>query len=461
VTPSGPGKAGADRRRGILMIVENLPVPFDRRVWSEATTLRDAGYEVTVICPKGVEARESYVELHGVHIYRHPLPIEAKGAIGYVLEYASALFYEFVLAGWVLCRRGFDVIHACNPPDTIFLIGGFFKLLLAKKFVFDQHDINPELYQAKFGRKDFFYRLLTTLERLTFRIADISIATNQSYRRIAIERGGMPPERVYVVRSGPRLDWLIDMPAVPALRCGRRYLVGYVGVIGGQEGLDLLIEAVKYIVKTRRRDDIQFRVIGDGPALAEMIALAEQSDVSEFVTFTGRLPDRDVLEMLNTADVCVNPDRVNEMNDKSTMNKIMEYMALGRPIVQFDVIEGRISALDASLYAKPNDAIDFAERILTLLDDPERRQSMGAFGRERVREVLSWEHQAPRLLEAYASLFASTGAANSSLASLAPPAPPASLSVPSMAEGTRPNALAAALPANPEQRLPVVLAPRQ
>ena len=394
-----------DRPPRVLIIVENLPVPFDRRTWAEATTLQKAGYEVSVICPRGAGAEESYVQLSGVHIYRHPQPIEARGLLTYPLEYASALFYQLVLTWWIFLRRGFDAIHACNPPDTIFLIGGFFKLVFGKKFIFDQHDINPELYVAKFGRKDLAYRIILGLERWTFRTADISIATNLSYRRIAIERGGMPPERVFVVRSGPRLEWLVDVPPVEELRCGRRFLVGYIGVIGDQEGLDLLIEAARYTVEQRGRTDVQFRVIGDGPALKSMIALAERLGVIDYMTFAGRVPDRDVLQMLCTADVCVNPDRVNEMNDKSTMNKIMEYMAMGKPVVQFDVTEGRFSALDASLYAKPNDPADFADKILELLDDPQRREAMGEFGRARARTVLSWEQEAPQLLQAYASIL--------------------------------------------------------
>jgi glycosyltransferase involved in cell wall biosynthesis len=392
-------------RPRVLIIVENLPVPFDRRTWAEATTLQKAGYAVTVIGPKGPGALETHIELEGVHIYRHPQLIEARGGLGFALEYASALFYQFALACWIFCRHGFDAIHACNPPDTIFLIGGFFKLVFGKKFVFDHHDINPELYEAKFGRKNFVHGILCVLERLTFRTADISIAPNLSYRRIAIERGGMPTERVFVVRSGPRLEWLADVPPVERLRCGRRYLVGYIGVIGDQEGLDLLIEAVRHLVQERGRTDVHFRIIGDGPALKSMIELAKHVGVSDYMSFAGRVPDRDVLDTLCTADVCVNPDRVNEMNDKSTMNKIMEYMAMGRPIVQFDVAEGRYSALDASLYAKPNDPVDFADKILTLLDDPDRRHAMGEFGRVRARTVLSWEQEAPRLLKAYATIL--------------------------------------------------------
>lgn len=403
------GRPSAEPGR-VLMIVENLPVPFDRRVWSQARTLRRAGYEVSVICPKGRDATEGYAEIEGIHVYRHPQPFEAKGALGYPLEYLCALAFEFCLAWRVFLTRGFDVVHACNPPDTIFLVGGFFKLFGAR-FVFDHHDINPELYEAKFGRRDVFHRLLVWLERMTFRTADLSIATNESYRRIAIERGGMPPEKVFVVRSGPDLARLERLPPQPALKHGRAHLVGYVGVIGQQEGIDLLLEAVRCLVTRLGRRDIHFAIVGGGPVLEDMRALAARLGVADYVTFTGRVSDRRLLEVLNTADLCVNPDRANAMNDKSTMNKIMEYMALGKPIVQFDLAEGRFSARDASLYARPDDPADLAARIAELADDPERRRAMGASGRRRVVESLAWEHEAPKLLAAYEALLGGAPAA--------------------------------------------------
>jgi glycosyltransferase involved in cell wall biosynthesis len=303
-----------------------------------------------------------------------------------------------------LFTRGFDVVHACNPPDLFFLIGGFFKLL-GKKFVFDHHDINPELYEAKFGRRDFFWKLMVALERWTFKTADVSIATNESYRRIAIERGGMDPERVHVVRSGPSLERLRILPPDPPLRKARKHLVGYVGVMGKQEGIDLLLQAVRAIVHDHGRHDIQFGLVGGGTSLAELKALAAQLQVEEYVTFTGRVPDAELLAMLNTADVCVNPDIANEMNDKSTMNKIMEYMALAKPIVQFDLTEGRFSAQEASAYAKRNDPADLAAKIVELIDDPARREAMGAFGRRRVENELEWRFEVPKLLDAYASLW--------------------------------------------------------
>lgn len=393
-----------NKPRKVLIIVENLPSPFDRRVWQEATSLKAAGYVVSIICPTGKGYEKKYEVIDGINIYRHNLPLEAEGALGYLLEYSTALFWEFYLSWKVLFKHGFDVIHACNPPDNIFLVGGFFKLL-GKKFLFDHHDINPELYEAKFGRRDFFYKIMLLWERLTFKFADVSIATNESYKKIAIERGGMDPDKVYVVRSGPKLDRLKIIPPQEKLKCGRDYLVGYVGVMGAQEGIDHLLQAVDYIVHTKKRHDVHFGLVGGGTSLDEMKKYAESLNVSEYVTFTGRVPDQEMLEMLNTADVCVNPDIANEMNDKSTMNKIMEYMALGKPIVQYDLTEGRYSALDASLYAENNNIQDMADKILVLLDDQKMRINMGEYGRNRVVNELSWSFEEPKLYRAYDDLF--------------------------------------------------------
>jgi glycosyltransferase involved in cell wall biosynthesis len=391
-------------RQRVLILVENLPVPFDRRVWQEACTLRDAGWVVSVICPTGKGFEKRYELIEDVAVYRYRLPIEASGALGYALEYGVALFWSFLLSLRVLATRGFDVIHACNPPDLFFLIGGFYKLF-GKKFVFDHHDLNPELYEAKFGRRDFFHRLLLKLERWTFRTADVAIATNESYRDIALERGGMAPERVFVVRSGPSLERLKIQPPEEKLKQGRRHLVGYVGVMGRQEGIDLLLHAARVIVHCYAREDVHFGLVGGGTSLEELRELAQELGVAGNVTFTGRVPDAELLAMLNTADVCVNPDRACALNDKSTMNKVMEYMALGKPVVQFDLTEGRRSAGDASLYAKPDDAVDLAAKLVELLDDPQRREYMGRVGRARIERSLEWRHQAPRLLAAYKALW--------------------------------------------------------
>ncbi|MEJ0038421.1 MAG: glycosyltransferase family 4 protein [Gammaproteobacteria bacterium] len=390
--------------RRVLIIVENLPCPFDRRVWQEARTLAGAGYVVSIICPKGKGYEKGYEEIDGIAIHRHSLPVEADRWYGYAVEYLWAFFAQMFLSMRVLVGRGFDVIHACNPPDTIFLVAWFYRLF-GKKFLFDHHDINPELYEAKFGRRDIFYKLMVLLERVTFKTASVSIATNESYRRIAIERGGMPPEKVFVVRSGPSLDRLRILPPSPALKQGRTYLVGYVGVMGRQEGIDLLLHSVRHIVHGKGRQDVHFGLVGGGTELDALKAMALELGVADHVTFTGRVPDAELLAMLNTADICVNPDVANEMNDKSTMNKIMEYMALGKAIVQFDLTEGRFSAQEASLYARGNDPVDMADKILSLLDDEDRRRSMGNVGRLRVANELSWDHEVPKLLGAYEAVF--------------------------------------------------------
>jgi glycosyltransferase involved in cell wall biosynthesis len=387
----------------VLILVENLPSPFDRRVWQEAGALRDAGYTVSIICPTGKGYEKKFEEIDGIAIWRYNLPMEAEGALGYLVEYSVALFWSFVLSWRVLFTRGFDVIHACNPPDLFFLIGGFFKLL-GKKFVFDHHDINPELYEAKFGRRDFFWKLMVALERWTFKFADVSIATNESYKRIAVERGGMDPAKVFVVRSGPSLERMKILPPDSSIKHGRKHLVGYVGVMGKQEGIDLLLQAARIIVRDMQRDDVHFGLVGGGTSLEELKRLAEELGIDDYVTFTGRVPDAEMLAVLNTADVCVNPDIANDMNDKSTMNKIMEYMALGKPIVQFDLTEGRFSAQDASLYARKNDPASLAAKIVELLDDPQRRADMGAYGRRRVENELEWKYEVPKLLAAYAAL---------------------------------------------------------
>lgn len=388
----------ADRK--VLIIVENLPVPFDRRVWQEARALKAAGAEVAVVSPTGKGFTETYECLEGIHVYRHPLPVEANSAAGYAREYGAALYHQMRLAFKVWRTHGFDTLHGCNPPDLIFLIALPFKLM-GKRYVFDHHDINPELYEAKFDRRDIFWRLMRLFEWLTFKTANVVISTNESYKRIAIERGGKRPDDVFVVRSGPDLSRVRHAEPNAALRKGRRHLVGYVGVMGEQEGIDLLLEAARHIAHDLGRDDVQFCLAGAGPSLESLKADAVRLGVADAVTFMGRVPDAELFEMLSTADVCVNPDRVNPMNDKSTMNKILEYMALGKPIVQFEVTEGRVSAGEASLYAKPNDPKDFAEKVLELLADPAACARMGAFGRHRVETQMAWTYEVPNLIAAY------------------------------------------------------------
>ena len=389
----------------ILIVVENLPVPFDGRVWKEALSLRKAGYEVTVLCPKGKGYERGHEVLEGVCIYRHPMPKEGNTPAGYLWEYGSALCWEFLYSWWIYLRRGFHVMQGCNPPDNIFLIALPFKLL-GVKYIFDHHDANPELYFSKYEKKGFFYRAQVWLEKQTFRFSDVAMSTNESYKELAVTRGGLAPEDVFVVRNGPDLETFRAVPPNPALKYGKPYLVGYVGTMSIQEGLDILLDAALYIRNSGRRD-VHFTCVGGGPGLAGLRQMVKDKNLEDTVNFTGRVSDQQLLDILSTADVCVNPDKPCTMNDISTMIKIMEYMALSKPIVQIDLKEGRRSAQDSSLYSDNHDLVpDFAAKILWLLEHPEERRKMGEFGRRRVENELAWEYSVANLLAAYQRAFA-------------------------------------------------------
>ncbi len=328
------------------------------------------------------------------------MPEEASTPLGYLREYGSALFWEFVYTWWVYLRHGLHLIQGCNPPDDIFLIALPLKLL-GIKYIFDHHDANPELYLSKYGKRDIFYKIQVWLENLTYRFSDVVMATNRSYRDLAITRGGLDPEDVFIVRNGPDLKTFKPVPPNSALKQGKPYLVGYVGTMSLQDGLDILLDVALHI-KNSGRHDIHFTCIGGGPELAGLRKMAQEKGLDDTLNFTGRIPDEQLLEILSTADVCVNPDRPCLMNDISTMIKIMEYMALSKPIVQFDLKEGRFSAQEASLYAdNQKGAPDFAAKILWLLDNPGERKRMGEFGRRRVEQELAWDYSVGSLLAAY------------------------------------------------------------
>jgi glycosyltransferase involved in cell wall biosynthesis len=391
-------------KKKILIIVENLPVPFDTRVWKEAASLHANGYDVTVLCPRGKGYTRKHEIIDGIHIYRHPMPKEGDSPFGYLYEYGSALFWEFLYAWWIFLRHGFHVIQGCNPPDDIFLVALPFKIL-GVKYIFDHHDANPELYLSKFDRKDAFYKVQVGLEKMTYRFSDVVMATNNSYRELATTRGKLPPEDVFVVRNGPDTRTFNAVAPKPELKYGKRYLVGYVGNMSTQEGLDILLDAALHI-RNLGRHDVHFTCVGGGPGLGKLQQAVRDKGLQDTVNFTGRISDQELLDILSTSDVCVNPDKPCEMNDISTMIKIMEYMALGKPIVQFDLKEGRFSAMDASLYAhNASGAEDFAAKILCLLEDCATRTRMGEFGRRRVEEVLAWDHSVPNLLAAYQRVF--------------------------------------------------------
>jgi len=391
-------------KKKVLIIVENAVVPPDTRVWKEACSLRENGYEVTVLSPRGKGYERGHEVLDGIHIYRHPTPKEGNSSFGHLFEYFSALLWEFLYAWWIYLRRGFQVIQGCNPPDDIFLVALPFKLL-GVKYIFDHHDACPELYLSKYSDPGLFYKVQVWLEKMTYRFSDVVMATNCSYKELAINRGGMDPADVFVVRNGPDLKTFKAVTPKPDLKYNKPYLVGYVGNMGSQDGLDILLDVALHIKNMGRRD-IHFTCVGGGPAVPGLRQMVLDKNLQDMVNFTGRIPDEELLDILSTADVCVNPDRPCEMNDISTMIKIMEYMALAKPIVQFDSKEGRFSAMDASLYADPRNQVDdFAGKILGLLEDEDERRKMGAFGRNRVEEELAWEHSVPNLLAAYERAF--------------------------------------------------------
>lgn len=391
-------------KRKILIIVENLPVPFDTRVWKEACALQESGYQVTVLSPRGKGYTKHHEVLSGVHIYRHPMAAEAASPLGYLWEYGCALFWEFVYAWWIFLAQGFHVIQGCNPPDDIVLVALPFKLF-GVKYIFDHHDANPELYLSKYERKDLFYRIQIWLEKITYQFSDVVMATNESYKELAVQRGRRSAADVFVVRNGPDLDKFKLVPPQPALKFGKPFLVGYVGTMSIQDGLDILLDVASDI-KARGRNDVHFTCVGGGQGLAGLRRMVTAKGLEDTVTFTGRIPDLELLGILSTADVCVNPDKPCEMNDISTMIKVTEYMALGKPIVQFNLREGRFSAGEASLYSDNHDGgKDFANKILWLLDNPEERKKMGEFGRKRVEQELAWKFSVRNLIAAYDRAF--------------------------------------------------------
>jgi glycosyltransferase involved in cell wall biosynthesis len=396
------------KSRKILIIVENLPVPFDSRVWKEALALRRAGYGVAVLSPRGNGYTQTHEVREGIHIYRHPMPKEGNTPFGYVWEYGCALMWEFLFAWWIFFTHGFRVIQGCNPPDDIFLVALPFKLF-GVSYIFDHHDANPELYLSKFELRDSLFKIQLWLERMTYRTANVIIATNESYRGLALSRGGHRPEDVFVVRNGPDLATFRLVPPKPALKYGKDYLVGYVGTMSVQEGLDILIGVAENI-SGRGRSDVHFTCVGGGPGLPALQQMVKDRDLGDMFNFTGRVPDADLLDVLSTADVCVNPDKPCEMNDISTMIKIAEYMALAKPVVQFNLKEGRFTAGDASLYSDGENLVaDFADKILWLLDHPEDRKRMGAIGKKRVEEHLAWEYSESNLIAAYERAFEKQG----------------------------------------------------
>lgn len=382
------------------MIVENNTVPFDRRVWHEATALRDAGHRVTVIAPRSKRARRFSEVIDGIRVMRHPRVIEAARPWQYAIEYPNAILWEMALSLLAIVSVGVDVVHIANPPDAAFVLTPLFRLAGAR-VIFDQHDLSPEIYEEKFGRRGLVWRLLVAFERASYRAADIVITSNDSMKRTATGRGGKESADVFVVRNGPNLELFRSLGETHTPGNGHKHTVCYMGIIGEQEGLDSYLRVIDNIVHKKGRTDTEFLVVGDGTGLRALKEQTERRRLTEHMRFTGYLSGDDLIETLGGTDVCVVPERATPLTEQSTLVKTMEYMAMGKPVVQYDLEEARITSGDTALYASRNDEEDMANKIVYLLDHPDQREELGARAARRVREKLAWNHQVSSLLRAY------------------------------------------------------------
>lgn len=381
----------------VLIVVQNLSVPLDRRVWLECQALVAAGHQVSVICPRD-EGQPAHRTLDGVRIHTYRPAPARRGVLGYVVEFAWSWLRTAALSVHVARHEGFDVLQACNPPDTYWLLGRIWRLVGRKRFVFDHHDLNPEVFEARFGRRGPLHTGLLALERATFATADHVISTNESYREVAVTRGRVPVEHTTIVRSAPDPDRMRREEPDPSLRRGRKHLVCYLGIMGPQDGVDRLLSAVDHLVHRMGRTDVQFGLLGFGDCLEDLKAQATRLGLDEYVTFTGKVGPAEIGRWLSTADLGVTPDPKNPFNDKSTMNKTLEYMAYELPVVGFDLVENARSAGEAALTVPTGagpaeEDAALARAIAELLDDPERRSRMGALGRKRIEEHLRWSAQ--------------------------------------------------------------------
>lgn len=405
----------SDRRA--VLVLENSDVPLDVRVWSEALTLRDAGWQVTIICPDIDEARPgktSHVpagvpeDLDGVAVYRFPLTVAQRGVSSYLKEYTRAFLSIARLSRQVWRDAGFDVIHFSNPPDVFFPIAAYYRSR-GVSVVFDHHDLFPEVvswrYHGPIGK--LLYGIARASEFLTFRSAHVVVSTNQSYRQIAIERGKVNAERVFVVRNGPRRDEFVPLASVPALKKDFPHMACYAGMMGYEDGVLELVRSIRCIVQDLGRRDIRFVMMGDGAMRAEALASVRDLGLEPYVELPGMIRDKVLLrQYLCTADVLLSPEPLTDLNDHSTFVKIGEYMAMGKPIVAYDLTETRYTGGEAIVYVEPGDESGFGRAVVDLIDDPQRRQRLGELGRRRFLDHLTWEHQQDELLRAYSVALA-------------------------------------------------------
>jgi glycosyltransferase involved in cell wall biosynthesis len=392
----------------ILMLLENSAYPTDDRVRREARTLTNAGYSVTVISA-GFRGQKRYEQIDGVCVYRYPYPREIAGVLGYLWEYGYSMIAISILSLYVFLRDGFDVIHGHQPPDLIAFIAGFYKVF-GKKYVLDHHDLAPDLYEARFRgvARPWIRQILLLFERFSCRLADRVIATNNSYRKIELERDGVPEEKITIVRNGPDLHELYQSLPDQSLRKDGKTIIGYVGVTGTQDGVDQLLRAIRHLINDFDKKSFFCIIVGSGDALPGLKLLAEELHISDYINFTGWINGQEkVRSYLNSMDICVAPEPSDPYNRSSTAAKVMEYMAVGKPVVSFDLPEHHYSAQEAALYAQPDDEMDFARQIALLMDSPDDRKKLGEAGLKRIKNVLAWEHQAEALLTMYRYLLKS------------------------------------------------------
>jgi glycosyltransferase involved in cell wall biosynthesis len=388
----------------VLMLVENASWPGDQRVKNEAAALLEIGFQVSIICPKmssGLQHQESYLCVGNLHVYRYSLPKTTRKYTAYLIEYTLAVLITFWLSLKVLFRHGFDVIHAANPPDLFFTIGFFYRLL-GKKYIFDQHDLAPELFEVKFNhRMKVLQKIQLFFERCSYRVADMVLVTNFSQKENAIHRGGCTAGKVVVVRNGPDLERMKLVWPEPELKRGRRYLLAYVGEMAVQDGVEYTLYALDQLVHKCGRQDVSLVLMGNGQHASVLRVLAHELQLDEYIHFTGWVKSDELVRYLATADIGLVPDPKNGLNEFSTLVKTMEYMAMQKPIVAFDLQETRFSAQESALYATPNSVEEFASHIETLLDDEALRVRMGVIGHQRVIEELSWDNTKKNLWLAY------------------------------------------------------------
>jgi glycosyltransferase involved in cell wall biosynthesis len=390
----------ARQARSCVIVVENLPVPFDRRVWQEAQALHRAGWIVSVICPANADFPKAFEVIDDIAIYRHPLPVEGRGALAYLREYSTALFHELRLLFKVHRERGFSIIQACNPPDLIFLAALPFKLM-GKRFIYDQHDVSPELFVVKFGRKGLLYRALMMFERLSYRAADHVITANATFKDIAVSRGGKTPSQVEVVYGVPDRLRIRRVEPEPGLHGGRKFILGYVGIINEQDGVDHLVRAVAHLIKVSGFSDFRAIVVGSGPALELVRELARSLEVEDFILFTGYLKGETLLAYLSAFDIGVIPDPLNEANDLMSMNKVFEYCALGIPTACYPLKETKRLLGEAGVYAPSPDPAGLAEACLNLMQDEALRARSAAAAAKLSAEKFLWENEARKYVATY------------------------------------------------------------